>query len=64
MYVFIYVFMYVFIYLCIYLFHSFAQNYGIIYIVEILSSIENQEVYQVTFLDFLACTCLGFIFIK
>ena len=38
--------------------------YGILFIVRTPSSIENQEVYQVTLSDFLACTCLGFVSMK
>ena len=36
----------------------------IVYIVEIPSLVENQEVYQVTLFDFSRSTCFGFVFIK
>ena len=39
-------------------------GYDIVFIVETPSSIENQEMYQVTLSDFSACTCLGFVSIK
>ena len=38
------------------------HGYGIIFTIETPCSIENQEVYQVTMSNFLACTCLGFIY--
>ena len=39
-------------------------GYGVIFSVETPRSIENQEVYQVTLSNFLACTCLGFVSMK